>query len=407
MGGGPARKTGTGRYSFDLRETMGKSRIFLDYNATTPLRPEARNAVLRALGMTGNASSVHAEGRAARALVEQARREVAAFAGAAGATVIFTSGGTEANNLALGPGLHRAGEVARGLHLFVSAIEHPSVLQGHRFPAGSVTLVPARPDGTVDIAALGAMLAALPDGVVPLVALMLANNETGVIQPVREVAGLVHAFGGFVQCDAVQAAGRISLDFHELGVDLMTLSAHKIGGPQGVGALIAAAGIEVGPPLVRGGGQQDGRRAGTENLPGIAGFAAAARAAADGLADMARLAALRDRAEAGILRAAPDAAIIGRESPRLANTLCFAVPGVEAETLVIAFDLAGIAVSSGSACSSGKVGPSHVLQAMGLDGGSARGAVRVSLGRETDETEIGNFIAAWAQISSRVHASAA
>lgn len=386
---------------------MGKTRIFLDYNATAPLRPEARAALIAACDTGGNASSVHEQGRAARALIDHARRDVARFAGAAGATVVFTSGGTEANNLALTPELHRSGEARRPTRLLVSAVEHPSVLHGHRFPADRVTPIPVLATGVVDLAALAAMLDGLGEGEVPLVALMLANNETGVIQPVAEAARLVRAFGGFVQCDAVQAAGKLALDFHGLDVDLMTLSAHKIGGPQGVGALIAAADIQLGTPLIRGGGQEGGRRAGTENLPGIAGFAAAARAAGDGLEDMTRIRRLRDRLEAGIEAAVPGAAIIGREAERLANTVCFGAPGMEVETLVIAFDLAGIAVSSGSACSSGKVGPSHVLQAMGRGGEGVRGAVRVSLGRDSDEEDVVRFLEVWSEVSSRARASAA
>jgi len=388
---------------------MAKSRIYLDYNATAPLRPEAAEAVAHALGVTGNASSVHAEGRAVRAIVEKARGQVAGLVGAGEAQVTFTSGGTEANNLALGPSLHRSGEAAGLKRLFVSAIEHPSVLSGHRFAADRVEAVPVLASGRVDLDWLKARLAALPEDETFLVSAMLANNETGVIQPLAEIAELVHTFGGFVHGDAVQAAGKMEIDLAGLGVDLMSLSAHKIGGPQGAGALIVAEGVVIGDGLLRGGGQEAGRRGGTENVPGIAGFGAAAVAAVEGLSDMARIGELRDEVEAGVCRIAPATAIIGREAERLANTLCFCPPGSSAETLVIAFDLAGVAVSSGSACSSGKVSPSHVLHAMGIARDTAKAAVRVSLGWRTEAAEVGRFLEVWSDIWTRagVRASAA
>jgi cysteine desulfurase len=381
---------------------MAKSRIYFDYNATAPLRPEAARAVKHVLGLTGNASSVHAEGRAARAVIEQARAQVAALVGAGEAEVIFTSGGTEANNLALGPGLHRSGEPGRLSHLFVSAIEHPSVLSGHRFADDAFEVIPVLPSGVIDLDWLKSRLEALPQDETFLVSVMLANNETGVIQPIAEIAEMVHAFGGLVHSDAVQAAGKMAIDLRALGIDLMSLSAHKIGGQQGAGALIAARGVVIGEGMLRGGGQEGGRRAGTENLTGIAGFGAAAEAAAEGIADMARVGRLRDEVETGLCRIAPTTAIIGRESARLANTLCFCAPASSAETLVIAFDLAGVAVSSGSACSSGKVSPSHVLHAMGIAEDKAKAAVRVSLGWKTDAAEVGRFLEIWADIWSRL-----
>jgi len=388
---------------------MAKTRIYLDYNATAPLRPEAARAVSDALRVTGNASSVHAEGRAARALIEKARGQVAGLVGAGEAQVMFTSGGTEANNLALGPGLHRSGEAAGLKRLFVSAIEHPSVLSGHRFAADRVETVPVLASGRVDLDWLKARLSALPGDETFLVSVMLANNETGIIQPLAEIVEMVHAFGGFVHSDAVQAAGKMPLEFAGLGVDLMSLSAHKIGGPQGAGALILADGLVLGGGMVRGGGQEGGRRGGTENLSGIAGFGAAAEAAAEGLADMARVATLRNELEAGVCGAAPGTAVIGRDAERLANTLCFSPPGCAAETLVIAFDLAGVAISSGSACSSGKVAPSHVLKAMGVAADRAGAAVRVSLGWKTQDAEVGRFLEIWSDIWARagVRASAA
>lgn len=382
-----------------------KARIYFDYNATVPLRAESAHAVAQALELCGNASSVHSEGRAARALIEQARREVAALAGAGGGEVTFTSGGTEANNLALAPGVHRlspAGKTPRrATHLLVSAIEHPSVLEGHRFAADRVRIIPVRESGVVDLAALKALLEALGPEDCALVSVMLANNETGIIQPVREIAALVHEFGGFVHSDAIQGAGKLKVDLAELGADLVTLSAHKIGGPQGVGALVSAPGIVLGDKLMRGGGQEGGRRAGTENLPGIAGFGAAAKAAAAGLAGMEEIAAWRDRLADGMRKVTPGVEIVGEGEARLPNTLCVLVPGRSAESLVIALDLAGIAVSSGSACSSGKVAPSHVLRAMGRAPEAAASAVRISLGAATREREIVRFVEIWSDISSR------
>lgn len=385
---------------------MAKSRIYFDYNATAPLRPEAERAVAEALRVTGNASSVHSEGRAARALVEKARLKVAALVGAGEAQVTFVSGGTEANNLALRPGLHRSGQAGRISRLLVSAIEHPSVLSGHGFPADRVETVPVLPSGVIDLEGLKARLEALPEDETVLVSVMLANNETGIIQPLSEIAEMVHGFGGFVHSDAVQAAGKIDIDLGRLGVDLMSLSAHKLGGPQGAGALVVAEGVVLGGALVRGGGQEGGRRGGTENLAGIAGFGAAAEAAANGLSEMGRLAELREELEAGIGRAAPGTVVIGREAPRLPNTLCFCPPGGAAETLVIAFDLAGVAVSSGSACSSGRVSASHVLQAMGIGADRAKAAVRVSLGWRTGAAEIGRFLEIWSDIWGRAGARA-
>ena len=373
-------------------------RIYVDWNATAPLRPQARSAILAALDAVGNPSSVHAEGRAARRLIEEAREQVAALVGAQARNAVFTSGGTEANMLALTPGIatERRGTPDR---LLVSAIEHPSVLAGGRFPAAAVERVPVTAAGEIDLAALERRLAA-PDGRV-LVSLMLANNETGVVQPISEAARLIHEAGGLLHVDAVQAVGRIHCDINVLGADLLTLSGHKIGAPKGVGALIARdATLPLADPLIKGGGQERGRRAGTENVPGIAGFGAAAAAAGAGLAvDGARMTALRDRLEAGLAAASPEVVIFGSQAPRLPNTTLFAVPGMKAETAVIALDLQGVAVSSGAACSSGKVQPSHVLAAMGVPPQLARAAVRVSLGPTTTESEIDRLIQAWIRAS--------
>jgi cysteine desulfurase len=372
-------------------------RIYLDWNATAPLRPEARAAALAALDASGNPSSVHLEGRAARRLIEQAREEVAALVGAEPRNVLFTSGGTEANMLALVP--VAANDAKPRDKLLISAIEHPSVLAGGRFPAGTVERLPVTASGEIDLAALERRMAALEGRA--LVSLMLANNETGVVQPVSQAARLVHAAGGVLHVDAVQAAGRIPCDVNALGADLLTLSGHKIGAPKGVGALIGrTAAPNLFDPLIKGGGQERGVRAGTENVAGIAGFGAAAAAARDGLAaETARMAALRDRLEAGLKVASPEVIIFGAEAERLPNTTLFAVPGMKAETAVIAFDLAGVAVSSGAACSSGKVQPSHVLSAMGVPPQLARAGVRVSLGQSTTESEIDGFIEAWIKVS--------
>jgi cysteine desulfurase len=370
-------------------------RIYLDWNASAPLRQEARAAALAALETTGNASSIHLEGRAARRLVEQAREKVAALVGAEPRGVVFTSGGTEANMLALVPA---TGETARD-KLLVSAIEHPSVLAGGRFPARAVERLPVTARGEVDLAALERRLAALEGRA--LVSLMLANNETGVVQPISQAARVVHAAGGALHVDAVQAAGRIPCDINALGADLLTLSGHKIGAPKGVGALIGRAGaLNLLDPLIKGGGQERNLRAGTENVAAIAGFGVAAAAAREGLGtERARMAALRDRLEGRLQAASPEVVIFGAAAERLPNTTLFAAPGMKAETAVIAFDLEGIAVSSGAACSSGKVQPSHVLAAIGVPAQLARAAVRVSLGPSTTEAQIERFIEAWIKVS--------
>jgi cysteine desulfurase len=367
------------------------NRIYLDWNATAPLRQEARAAALAALDLNGNPSSVHGEGRAARRLIEHAREQVAALVGAQPRNVVFTSGGTEANMLALAPAAARD-------RLLVSAIEHPSVLAGGRFPSGSIERLPVTGSGALDLAALERRLAAL--GGRALVSLMLANNETGVVQPVAQAAQFVHAAGGVLHVDAVQAVGRIPCDINALGADLLTLSGHKIGAPKGIGALIGRTELSLVDSLIKGGGQERGLRAGTENVAGIAGFGAAAAAArAEFSAEAVHMTALRDRLEAGLKAASPAVVIFGTESERLPNTTLFAVPGVKAETAVIALDLEGVAVSAGAACSSGKVQPSHVLAAMGVPSHLARAGVRVSLGPSTTESEIDRFIEAWIKVS--------
>ena len=363
---------------------------YLDYNATAPLRPDALKAMTVALSAPGNASSVHGPGRRARQLVERARAQVAALAGAEAAWVTFTSGGTEANNLALG-GL----PVAR---ILVSAGEHDSVLQA----APEAERIALRPDGIVDLDALAADLEHAPEKT--LVSVMLANNETGVIQPLESVSALVQEAGAWLHCDAVQAAGKIPLDMTSLGVDLMTLSAHKLGGPPGVGALLARPELPL-RALQRGGGQERRRRAGTENTPGIAGFGAAAEVAARELPAMAALSVLRDRFEAEARQIAPELRIFGAAAPRLPNTSCIAVAGLPADTQLMALDLAGVAVSSGAACSSGKVQPSHVLAAMGASTAEAGAAIRVSLGWDSSASDIDRLLAAWGDLYRRSQAA--
>lgn len=383
-------------------EHKQQMRVYLDHNATAPLRPEARFAALACLDGPGNASSVHAQGRAARATLERARGEVARLVGAESRNVVFTSGATEALALALQPDMDLNGKPVHCDVLLASAVEHPAVLRGHRFPVLETVAVDA--SGRLDLEALEATLKShAAAGRRALVALMAANNETGVIQPVAEAARLARAYDGAVLCDAVQAAGRLDLDITALDVDFLCLSAHKLGGLQGAGALIAASAGHRMPALLAGGGQERGRRGGTENVPAIAAFGAAARAAQGSLeVEAARLCAMRDRLEKAVLSQVPGAHIIGQSGPRLANTTLVAFEGVRAETLVIGLDLAHISVSSGSACSSGKVGASHVLAAMRVDDAYASGAIRLSLGWASCEADVDLAVSAFAEVVPRV-----
>ncbi len=364
--------------------------VDLDHNATTPICPAAAAAVIAAMGCGGNPSSVHRAGRAARRLIEDSREKVAALVSASPSSVIFTSGGSEANALALlGCGRSRA---------LVSAIEHASVLA-----VRAAERIGVDRRGIVDVDALADRLAASTEPAI--VSVMLANNETGVLQPVAEVVAVARQHGALVHCDAAQAVGRIAVDMTSLGVDYLTLSAHKLGGPLGAGALIVAPGAPLRANL-GGGGQERGRRAGTENVPGIAGFGAAAAACAAGLFDGERLRGLRDELEVGVQRLSANTEIFGRDAPRLPNTSCLTMPGVTNERQVIAFDMRGIGVSAGAACSSGKVGPSHVLAAMGVADTCAMTAIRVSLGWTTTANDIARFLMAWAEISSGSAAAA-
>ena len=390
----------------DQFAAMTRQRAYLDHNASAPLLPEARAAMLAAVEIDANPSSVHQDGRAARRMVEEARRDVAALVNAKPEHVVFTSGATEAAATLLSPDWRMGRAPVRMARLIVSAADHPCILNGGRFSREAVTTIGVDADGVLDMAALERELAAhdRASGLV-LVAVHAANNETGVIQPIREIAGLVKAHGGVLVVDAVQAAGRIPLDISVGCGDFLILSSHKIGGPKGVGAFVGVSDLMMPAPLVTGGGQEKGHRAGTENVPGIAGFGAAAREALAGLGEALRVRALRDAFEAAVLEIAPDATIDGRGAERLCNTLFFSVPGLKAETAQIAFDLAGVSLSAGSACSSGKVGPSHVLKAMGF---GDPGALRVSIGRETGEAELAAFRAALGQhLARRVPSAAA
>jgi cysteine desulfurase len=375
-----------------------RDRIYLDWNATTPLRTEARQAMSDALDRPGNASSVHAEGREARKWIEGARAAVAKAIGAVPRNVVFTSGGTEANALALAPNLRR-GTGPSVERLVVSAIEHASVLSGGRFPPEQIETVGVTSAGVVDLDHLRQLLRVSPPA---LVSVMLANNETGAIQPIADVAEIVHAAEGVLHVDAIQAFGKIPLDMAETGADFLTLSAHKIGGPKGVGALVLSEGLSGLEPLLRGGGQELSRRAGTENVAGIAAFGAAATAATAGLpAEGSRLRAIQERLERG-LRLTPNVIVFSDSVRRLPNTTLFTVPGLKAETAVIGFDLAGIAVSSGSACSSGKVQPSHVLKAMGFEAEIAQGAVRLSMGWSTRDADVDRCLEGWRKLADNL-----
>ncbi len=368
-----------------------KSRTYLDYNATAPLLPEARKAMIAALDVTGNASSVHGEGRRARGIVEAAREDVARLVGAKPSEVVFTSGATEANAWVMAQSWDT---------IFVSGIEHDSVLAPAKASGAHIIAIPVSADG---IALVSEVARHAKSGVKlgrTLVVLQLANNETGVIQPVAELAALAREQNFAMHVDAVQGAGRLPIDFAALGVTTLSLSAHKLGGPKGVGALLIRDHVDL-VPFVRGGGQERRRRAGTENIAAIAGFGAAAGAARAAIGAAPRIAQLRDNLEAGVRQLSTNVLLIGAQSPRLANTSAIALPGKHAESMVIKLDLAGIAVSAGAACSSGKVGTSHVLLSMGFDAAIAGAAIRVSLGPETSEHDIAAFITAWKTIVSQ------
>jgi len=380
---------------------MAPARLYLDWNATAPLHPAARDAVLRALDMFGNPSSVHGEGRAVRAAIEGARRQVAALVGADPAHVIFTSGATEAANMVLTPNF-RMGRTPMAIgHLYHSAIEHPAIREGGRFGKDRTTEIAVTADGVVDLDHMQSLLAGHDKSTgLPMVAVMLVNNETGVVQPVAEVAKIVQAHGGLLVVDAVQAAGRIALDINALGADFIIVSSHKIGGPKGAGALVSRGEVLMPRALIHGGGQEKGHRSGTENSLAVIGFGAAAEVAVREFDERnARISALREQLEHGMRNAAPDVVIYGADQQRVSNTTFFTLPGLKAETGQIAFDLEGVALSAGAACSSGKVGESHVLVAMGRD--PKLGALRMSLGFSTTDEDIAKAVATFTKIAAR------
>lgn len=383
-------------------------RSYLDYNATAPLRPEAKTVMLAALQSCGNASSVHAEGRQARSIIDAARRDVASLVGVGADNVIFTSGGTEANALALLGSIDEAARSgARISRLIVSATEHESVRANAAFceetkPGLRVAVCPVTAQGQVDLDVLRRLL--MEGKGRALVSIMAVNNETGVVQPIKGAGVLSRAHGALVHCDAVQAAGRIPISFDDWDVDYLSLSAHKIGGPQGAGALVVRSGVPLAPQ-VRGGSQEVGRRAGTENVAAFAGFGAAAKAAMSEMMTVQTWSARRDSLERRLREAG--SVVFGAEAERVVNTICVAAPGVSAATMVIALDLDGFAVSAGSACSSGKVSQSHVLAAMGVDPELAAGAIRISFGWHTGDEELTAFAEAWTRIVSRARSRVA
>ena len=369
-------------------------RSYLDYNASAPMLPCVADVMIEVMGCPGNASSVHQSGRSFRRRIEDARAQVARSLEARSSEVIFTSGGTEANALALAGSFR--GEGYR--RILTSAIEHPSVMEMAASLDPNVGLISVTPQGVIDLDALDSELKEAGGGCV--VSVMLANNETGALQPIAEVRSLAREHDALLHVDAVQAFGKIPVSFAALGADMMSVSAHKIGGPQGVGALVLRDGFDIGF-LQKGGGQETGRRAGTENTAGIAGFGVAAQAACGKLDEMSDVALLRDSMEVRLKGLSSHVTIFCEHVGRLPNTSFFSADGLSAETLVIALDLDGLEVSSGSACSSGKVGQSRILEAMDVPDNLARGAIRVSLGHDTKQAEVDRLVTAWEAASHR------
>ena len=368
------------------------SQIYLDFNATAPTRPEVIDAMAEAMRAGGNASSVHATGRAARALVEQARRRVAALVNASTENVIFVGSGSEANNQVL--------RCAGRPTLVISAIEHESVLLARE----DAIVVPVHANGVVDLTALEAQLAEVDGSAI--VSIMAANNETGILQPIADIASLAHRHGALIHTDAIQAAGKIPVDMAALGTDFLSLSAHKIGGPQGVGALICRD-RSLLARLVHGGGQEAGLRAGTENVAGIAGFGVAAVSAQAGLEQFAALGVLRDSLEHRLAALAPNLTVFGQNQGRLPNTSKIATPGLSSEVQVMGLDLAGIAISAGSACAAGRVEAPYVLTAMGVAEDLAVCAVRISLGWTTTGDDIDRLVESWRALYERAQSRSA
>ncbi len=369
--------------------------IYLDYNATAPFRPNAREAMIAAFDAEGNPSSVHTAGRSARAAIEQARQNVGELVNVSPKSVVFTSGATEANNQALIMGAKSFGATK----LYIGSIDHESVQEAAKASGLDYQLMPCTEQGVINIESVSKLLASESEKA--LISIALANGETGAIQPVAEIVELAKSRGAYVHCDAVQAVGKIPVDLTALGVDLASLSAHKIGGPKGVGALIVKDGLDIEALLV-GGGQENRRRSGTENVAGIAGFGAAAEAALQCVENKDQVRRLRDHMQEAIINVAPDVVVPALGADRLPNTLCIALPGVLGETQVMALDLAGFCVSAGSACSSGKVSGSHVLGAMGYDDEIAACAIRISTGWCTSNSDIDQFIEAWITMYDRL-----
>lgn len=377
--------------------------IYLDHNAGAPLRPAVRECMIEVLMDAGNASSVHGHGRKARGRIERAREQVARLCGAKTRAVTFVSGGTEANMTALSPSWQDQGAPIYLDKLFRSAVEHPSVVTGGRFAVADQVVVPVDAAGLVRLDSLEDLVKAAEPS---LISVMAANNETGAIQPLARIGEIAAAHGHFFHVDAVQAAGRMPIDPDAWKADVVTLSAHKFGGPQGIGAVVVRSTARVPSPLMVGGGQENWRRGGTENVAAISGFGVAATEALAELENMGQLAELKARLETGLRSVCPATVIFGEDADRLANTSCFAVPGIPAETALIAFDLECVSVSSGSACSSGKVSVSHVLTAMGVEETLARCALRVSMGWNTTAEDIDRFLGLWPKIVDRLNPEA-
>lgn len=372
-------------------------RIYLDHNAGSPLRPQVKHAVIEALDLSANGSSIYQEGRKAKGMIERARQSVAKMVGATPSGVTFTGGGSEANATVLQPNLLETGKPRAVDRLLVSATEHDSVLKGGRFASEQIEVIPVDKNGVVDLVWLSDRLAkAQSDSECVLVAVMLANNETGVRQSVEAIGALVADTDSYFLCDAIQGPGKLSVDINEIGAHFLTLSAHKLGGPQGVGAIVRRTESYAFQPLIRGGGQESFGRAGTENIAAIHGFGVAAQMIAEEATSTERLATMRDAMEQGL----NGVVVLGSDAVRLPNTSCISVPGLTAETMLISLDLQGFAVSSGSACSSGKVGLSHVLTAMGIEPDIAQGAVRISLGWNTTEEDVKQFTEAFDKMAA-------
>ncbi|MGL1920402.1 MAG: cysteine desulfurase [Hyphomicrobiales bacterium] len=380
-----------------------KQRIYLDYNATAPVRPAAKLAVLDALDYVGNASSIHQEGRKARGIIENARDDIAKLINAQSKEITFTSGGTESNNLVLASDLGALGKKQALAATLISATEHPSLIKAQELSRRPIELIQVDHNGSIDLAHLELLLKQWQEksDLPVLVSVMLVNNETGVIQPINDICALVHQYGGFIHADAVQALGKIEIDFENIGVDLMSLSSHKIGGPLGAGALVIRLGMLV-DSYVKGGGQELGLRAGTENIPSIAGFGAAAKECRDEIKNLIHYKDLKHELEVKISAISTQASVFGQDAPRVSTTSCFAINGLTAERALMSLDLAGIAISSGSACSSGKVSQSHVLKAMGIEDDLALCALRLSFGWNTKPEELNIFIEEYTKIYNRM-----